>query len=318
MTTLRQHAEEYLAMRRALGFKLTTWGAKLMSFIAYLDAAGHTVITAEDALAWATSTPRGSTDPVHWARRLDVVRIFTRHLKTLEPATEIPPEDVLSRRYRRITPYLYSPGEIVALLLAASRLSPPLRSATWHTALGLLAVTGMRVSEVCRLDRDDVDLRHGVLTVRDSKFGKSRDVPMHASTTAVLAGYALVRNRLGPKSAGPAFFISTRGTRLDAANMSSTFARLLTAAGIAPVPGRRRQRIHDLRHTFTVATLLDWYRAGVDVQARLPLLATYLGHVDPKSSYWYLSGSPELLGLAAARLEHTFTALGSAEGGARP
>jgi integrase/recombinase XerD len=305
--TLRQRAEQYLAMRRALGFKLTTWGPKLMSFIAYLESLEHTVVTTDDAVAWATSTPRGSSDPVHWARRLDVVRIFARHLKTLDPATEIPPEDVLARRYRRITPYLYSPGEIVALLLAAGRLTPPLRAATWQTALGLLAVTGMRVSEACRLDRGDIDLRHGVLTVRGSKFGKSREVPIHSSTTAVLAGYALIRDQLRPRLAGPAFFISTRGTRLDAANMSHTFTQLLTAARIAPVPGRRRQRIHDLRHTFTVATLLDWYRAGVDVQARIPLVATYLGHVDPKSSYWYLSGSPELLALAAARLEYAFT-----------
>jgi integrase/recombinase XerD len=307
MTTLREHAEQYLAMRRALGFKLTTWGPKLMGFIDYLESLGTTVVTTDDAVAWATSTPQGSTDRVHWARRLDVVRIFARHLKTLEPATEIPPEDVLSRRYRRVTPYLYSPNEIVALLLAAGRLRPSLRAATWQTALGLLAVTGMRVSEVCRLDHSDVNLRHGVLTVRDSKFGKSRDVPIHASTRATLAGYALVRDRLAPLPVGPAFFVSTHGTRLDAANTSRTFARLLTAAGIAPVPGRRRQRIHDLRHTFTVATLLDWYRADVDVQARLPLLATYLGHVDPKSSYWYLTGSPELLALAAARLERAFT-----------
>jgi integrase len=307
MTLLREHAEQYLAMRRALGFKLTTWGPRLMSFIAYLESLEHTVVTTDDAVAWATSTPRGSRDPVHWARRLDVVRIFARHLKTLDPATEIPPEDVVSRRYRRITPYLYSPGEIVALLLAAGRLSPPLRAATWQTALGVLAVTGMRVSEVCRLDRGDVDLRHGVLTVRNSKFGKSRDVPIDPSTTAVLAGYALVRDQLRTRLAGPAFLVSTRGTRLDAANMSHTFARLLTTARIAPAPSRRRQRIHDLRHSFSVATLLDWYRAGVDVQARMPLLATYLGHVDPKSSYWYLSGSPELLGLAAARLEHAFT-----------
>lgn len=144
MTTLREHAERYLAMRRALGFKLATWGPKLMSFIAYLESLEHTIVTTDDAVAWATSTPRGSSDSVHWARRLDVVRIFARYLKALDPATEIPPDDVLSRRYRRITPYLYSPNEIVALLLAAGRLSPPLRAATWQTALGLLAMTGMR------------------------------------------------------------------------------------------------------------------------------------------------------------------------------
>lgn len=306
MITLRERAVQYLAMRRALGFRLTTWGARLMSFISYLEADGATVITTDAALAWATCTPRSSTDQVHWARRMDVVRIFARHLKTLDPTTEIPPDDILCRRYRRITPYLYSPAEISALLRAAGRLAPQLRAETWQTVLGLLAVTGLRVSEACRLDRDDVDLHLGVLTVRDSKFGKSRDVPVHASATAALRGYDRLRDYLCPAPVVPAFFVSTRGTRLDAANMPADFAGLLGAAGIAAIPGRRRQRIHDLRHSFTVATLLDWYRAGADVQARLPLLATYLGHVDPKSTYWYLSGSPELLALVATRLEHAF------------
>jgi integrase len=292
-------------MRRALGFKLTGWGRRLMSFVAYLDARGQAVITTESAVAWAIATP-ASSDRVHQARRLDVVRIFARHVKTFEPATEIPPADVLPHRYRRITPYLYSPQEITGLLLAAGRLAPPLRAATWQTVLGLLAVTGMRVSEACRLDVGDFDLDHGVLTVRDSKFGKSRDLPLHPTATATLRGYALVRERLAPAPVVPAFFVSTRGTRLDASNMPTTFARLLDTAGIAPVPRRRRQRIHDLRHSFTVTTVLEWYRTGADVQARLPLLATYLGHVDPKSSYWYLTASPELLALAAARLETAF------------
>jgi integrase/recombinase XerD len=305
VSTLRQQAEEYLAMRRALGFKLTTWGQRLMSFIGYLEQTGSTVVTTDAALVWATSTPT-STDTVYWARRLDVVRIFARHLKTLEAATEIPPTDALPHRYRRITPYLYSDTEIAALLLAAGRLTPQLRGETWQTVLGLLAVTGLRVSEACRLDRDDVDLRQGVLTIRDSKFGKSRDVPVHESTTAALRRYGLLRDYLCPRPVVPSFFVSTRGTRLDASNMPADFAKLLERAGIAPVRGRRRQRIHDLRHTFTVATLLTWYQSDVDVQARLPLLATYLGHVDPKSSYWYFSGSPELLGLTAARLERAF------------
>lgn len=293
-------------MRRALGFKLTTWGQRLMSFIGYLESTGAGHITIEAALTWATSTP-ASTDPVYWARRLDVVRIFARHLKTLDAATEIPPLDALPHRYRRITPYLYSPAEIVSLMGAAGALKPQLRGQTWQTVLGLLAVTGMRVSEACRLDRQDVDLDKGVLAVRDSKFGKSRDVPVHPSTTAALRRYDRLRDRLWPAPACPAFFISTRGTRLDASNMPADFAKLLHPAGIAPIPGRRRQRIHDLRHTFTVATLLQWYEDGADVQARLPLLATYLGHVDPKSSYWYFSGSPELLALAADRLERAFT-----------
>ncbi|MDQ2789264.1 MAG: tyrosine-type recombinase/integrase [Actinomycetota bacterium] len=306
MITLRQRAQEYLAMRRALGFKLSTWGAKLMSFISYLESTGANAITTDAAVTWATSTPRASTDAVHWSRRLDVVRIFARHLKTLDAATEVPPDDILPHHYRRITPYLYSPEEITALLAAAGRLRPALRGRTWQTVLGLLAVTGLRVSEACRLDHRDVDLKRGVLTVRDSKFGKSRDVPVHASTTAALRDYDRQRDQLCPAAAVPSFFVSTRGTRLDSANMPPTFAALLVAAGIEPVPGRRRQRIHDLRHSFTVATLLDSYRAGIDVQARLPVLATYLGHTDPKSTYWYFSGSPELLALAAQRLEHAF------------
>jgi len=307
MTTLREQAEEYLAMRRALGFKLTTWGGKLMSFVGYLESTGATVITTDAAVVWATSTPRASTDPAHWARRMDVVRIFARHLKTLDSATEIPPLDVLPHRYRRIDPYLYSSAEITALLQAAGRMAPRLRAQTWQTVLSLLAVTGMRVSEACRLDRDDVDLDTGVLTVRDSKFGKSRDVPVHDSTTTALRRYDLLRDQLCPaRPTTAAFFVSIGGTRLDASNMPADFAVLLEDAGIPPIPGRRRQRIHDLRHSFTVSTLLDWYRTGVDVQARLPLLATYLGHIDPKSTYWYLSGSPELLTLVAARLEHAF------------
>jgi integrase len=304
--TLREHAGEYLAMRRALGFKLTTFGWRLMSLVTCLEQAGTTVITTDAAVAWAAATRNGSTDPAYLARRLDVARIFARHMQVLDPATEIPPPDVLSRRYRRITPYLYQPEEIDAILRAAGELSPPLRGSTWQTLLGLLAVTGMRVSEACRLDRGDVSLDSGVLTVRDSKFGKSRDLPVHASAVLALRGYDRQRDRLCPHPATGAFFVSTRGTRIRSGNMPHTFAGLLDAAGIAPVPGRRRQRIHDMRHTFTVATLLDWYRDGADVQARLPLLSAYLGHVDPKSSYWYLSASPELLALAAARLEHAF------------
>ncbi len=304
--SLREHAGEYLAMRRALGFKLTTFGWRLMSFVTYLEQNGHAVITADAAVTWAASPARGSTDPAYLARRLDIARIFARHMQVLDPATEVPPPDALPRRYRRITPYLYPPEETAAILRAAGELSPPLRAATWQTLLALLAVTGMRVSEACRLGRGDACLDSGVLTVRDSKFGKSRDLPVHQTTVAALRQYARLRDRLCPDPSTEAFFVSTRGTRINSHNMPATFAALLDAAGIAPVPGRRRQRIHDLRHTFTVATLLEWYRDGAGVQARLPLLSAYLGHADPKSSYWYMSAAPELLALAAGRLEHAF------------
>jgi integrase/recombinase XerD len=248
MSTLRAAAEEYLAMRRALGFKLETQGRQLMSFTGYCEARGAERITAELALAWATQTSRGSSDEVYQSRRLMVVRIFARHLAALDPATEVPPEDMLPHHYRRIAPYLYSPGEITALMAAAGRLAPPLRAATWQTLIGLLAVTGIRNSEACHLDRDQVDLGAGVLTITDSKFGKSRQVFLHPTTVAALRGYQRRRDRWYPGPAAPSFFISTRGTRLNKHNLTHTFAVLLDDAGIQAPPGRRRPRIHDLRH----------------------------------------------------------------------
>ncbi len=249
---IRQRAQEYLAMRRALGFKLTTWGAKLMSFVGYLESTGARVITTDAAVAWATSTPRASTDTVHWSRRLDVVRIFARHLKTLDAATEVPPEDILAHHYRRITPYLYSPDEITALLQAAGRLTPALRGRTWQTVLGLLAVTcgsakpaaSTAATSTCNA------MSSRCATPNSASHATSRCTrpppPRCATTTA------------SATSSAPhpwwAAFVSTRGTRLDSSNMAPTFAALLAAAGIDPVPGRRRQRIHDLRHSFTVAT----------------------------------------------------------------
>jgi integrase/recombinase XerD len=305
VSAIRRHAEAYLAMRRTLGFKLTTFGQRLLSFVGYLEQRGTSHITTDAALAWATSTPR-STDQVHWSRRLMVVRSFARHLKALDPATEVPPADILPHHYRRVTPHLYPPGQIAALLDAAAALRPALRARTYQTLISLLAVTGLRTGEACRLDRADVDLDDGVLTVQDSKFGKSRQVPLHASTVAGLRAYGQARDRLCATTSTPAFLVSIRGTRLDAHNLSHTFAGLVDTAGIGVPSGQRRPRLHDLRHSFATATLLDWYRDGADVQARLPLLSTYLGHVDPKSTYWYLTGSPELLALAAARLDHAF------------
>ena len=239
--TLREHAEEYLAMRRALGFSLTTFGIRLGSFITWLESAGATVITSDAAIAWATATRRGSTDPAYLARRLDVARIFARHMQVLDPATEVPPMDVLSRRYRRITPHLYPPAEIAAILAAAGELSPPLRAATWQTILALLAATGMRVSEACRLDRGDAGLDAGVLTIRDSKFGKSRDIPVHPTTVTALRGYGQIRDRLCPAPVTTAFFVSTRGTRIDSHNMPHVFADLAEAAGITTAACRAGQ-----------------------------------------------------------------------------
>jgi integrase len=303
VSALRARAEEYLAMRRALGFRLTTQGRHLMSFVAFCEDRGADHVTTDLAIEWATQTTRGSSDAVYQARRLDVARIVARHLQALDPATEVPPDDVLSRRYRRIPPYLYPPQEITALMNAADGLEPPLRATTWRTLIGLLAVTGMRQGEACRLHRDDVDLRDGTLVIRDSKFGKSRQVFLHPTAVTALRAYQRARDRTFPRPQADTFLVNSRGGPLDGHNIQSTFAVLIAAAGIAAPPGRRAPRLHDLRHTFTVATLLGWYRDDGNVQARLPLLSTWLGHIDPKSTYWYLQAVPELLALAAGKLE---------------
>ena len=302
---LRARAVEYLAMRRALGFKLSAQGRVLMGFVDYAERRGASTVTTDLAVEWAMDTPR-STDQLWWARRLMVVRIFARHLKAFDSATEIPPDDVLVGHYRRTTPYLYSDQQVADLMAAAQQLAPPLRGHTYATVIGLLAVTGLRIGEAARLDRCDVDLDSGVLTIRDSKFAKSRAVPVHVTTVAALRHYAALRDTLRPSQACAAFFVSTRGTRLDPANTSHTFAELLDVAGIRAQPGVRRPRIHDLRHLFAVNTLLGWYRPEIDGDpaAMLPALSTYLGHVDPKSTYWYLQATPQLLALAAQRLEH--------------
>jgi integrase/recombinase XerD len=309
MSALRAAAGEYLAMRRALGFKLTTQGRHLMSFVRFCEERGGEHVTADLAIEWATRTAKGSGDEVYQARRLDVARIFARHLQALDPATEVPPGDVLSRRYRRIPPYLYSPEEVAALMSAADGLAPAMRAATWRTLIGLLAVTGMRQGEACRLERDDADLEAGTLVIADAKFGKSRQVFLHPTAVAALRAYEQARDRAFPEPRAATFFVNSRGGPLDGHNIQHTFAVLIAAAGIQAPPGRRAPRLHDLRHMFTVATMLDWYRDGGDVQARLPLLSTWLGHVDPKSTYWYLQAVPGLLALAAGRLE------GAAPGG---
>ena len=313
--SIREHAEQYLAMRRRLGFKLTVFGTRLLGFVSYLEAHDLTTITADAALAWATTTPR-SYDEVHWSRRLMVARIFARHMAVLDPATEIPPVDVLPHHYRRVTPHLFTDAQITELMDAATTLRPALRAQTWQTLIGMLTVSGLRVGEACRLDDDDLEDdaasnsgdavgAGALLTIRDTKYGKSRQVPIHASTLAALRDYQQQRDRVFPTATTSALLVTIRGTRLDA-NVSKTFAELVRTVGITPLAGGRAPRLADFRHTFCTATLLAWYRDEQDVQARMPALSTFLGHADPKSTYWYLTSTPELLALAAARLEHAF------------
>lgn len=301
MTALRQQAQDYLSLRRALGYKLIEVEKLLMQFINHLQDTGKLVITTADAVAWAQQSVTAA--PKWWQRRLSVVRSFACYLVTLDPATQVPPARLLRCFPNRTPPHLYSAADITALTQAAGRFRQPLRAATYQAVIGVLAITGLRIGEVVRLDRDDVDFDGGVLTVLDSKFGKSRQVLLHPTTVTVLRGYAQVRDQTVGAVGSPAFFVSTKG-RLLVNTLDYTFADLVDAAAIHTAPGVRRPRLHDFRHSFAVSTLLHWYHEGVDVQSRLPLLSTWLGHVSPASTYWYLQAAPELLSLAADRLEH--------------
>jgi integrase len=221
-----------------------------------------------------------------------MVRGFARYLQTVDPATEVPPTDLLpAGNYQPPTPYLYSDADITALMAAARALTPPLRAATFETFIGLLAVTGLRIGEAMRLDRGDVDWANRLLTVRNSKFGRSREVLCHDSTIAALRTYTARRDQLCPHPTSATLFVSSQGTRLTHHSVYPTFHKLVRQVGLRPQPPSRRVRVHDLRHSFAVRTLLRWYSDGGDVQARMPLLSTYMGHVKPTTTYWYYSDS---------------------------
>ena len=300
MTPLHEALGDYLRIRRQLGFQLREEGRLLDGFVGFLEQAGAERITTKLALMWATST---RAHP-HWhRRRLGVVRGFARYLATLDPASEVPSKDLLPAHRPRVAPYIYTDAEITALIAAAGRLTPPLRAARHQTLIGLLASTGLRPGEGLGLDRQDVDLRHGALHVRAAKHNKQREVPLHETTTAALREYARARDARFPEPATPAFFISSRGGRVRRQELNQTFAKLIREIGLEGRGRRARPRPHDLRHAFAVRTLIDFYRAGEDVDRKLPWLSTYLGHVNPASSYWYLEAVPELLELITSRIE---------------
>ncbi|HUG88041.1 MAG TPA: tyrosine-type recombinase/integrase [Actinomycetota bacterium] len=306
MSDLHQTLRDYLSLRRSLGFKLEREGALLPDFVAFLERSGSHVVTGPLALAWAKQ-PADAT-PYWWASRLTMVRGFARYARTLDERTEIPPQDILPRIRPRQQPYIYSDGDVTALMVATHRIPSPFRAHTYRTLIGLLASTGMRVGEALDLDCTDLDPKEGIVTVRDSKFGKSREVPLHPSTLEALDAYARDRHRRFSHPRSLAFFLSLAGTRLIYRNVHPVFLRLLEWAGLAD-RNPRRPRIHDLRHSFAVRTLADAYRAGLEVERQVPILSTYLGHVSPSSTYWYFSAVPELLGVAAGRLEESLGVL---------
>lgn len=300
MIPLGQALEDYLRIRRRLGFELKSDQLLLENFVAFLERAGAERITTELALMWARLPV--DARPHRWRQRLGIVRGFARYLATIDPDSEIPSKDLLPARQPRVAPYIYSPAEIGALIEAAGGLTPPLRAASHQTVIGLMATTGLRLGEALGLDREDVDLVDAALHVR-ARQTKQREVPLHPTTTEALREYARQRDRRWPTPQTPAFFLNARGGRLTKSEFNHRFAKLIGHVGLEGRGERVRPRPHDLRHTFAVRTLLDWYHAGEDIDRRMPLLSTFLGHVDPASTYWYLEAVPELMALISARLE---------------
>jgi integrase/recombinase XerD len=300
MSALNDALRDYLALRRALGHKLAEHERQLTRFAARLDAAGSGFVTMADTLAFVLDPdldPASSTP----AKRLMAVRGFARYLSAIDPRTEVPPAGLVSYRPSRRIPHLFSDQDVAAVARAARALTPSaFRAETLASLIVLLAVTGMRVGEALRLDCGDLDWDQAVIKVRDTKFGKGRDVAVAASTIEALAAYRHRRDRRQP--ATPRLFVSLAGTPVIYSSFALAFRQAVTAAGVG-ADGPARPRVHDLRHSFAVRTLAGWYRAGLDVEALLPRLSTYLGHREPRSTYRYLTATPELLGHAAARLE---------------
>jgi len=306
MNELHEALDDYLDIRQSLGFKVNRLGHELRQFVTFAENEGASYITVDLALRWAKQPAKAQ--PARWAQRLQIVRRFAVWRKVTDPQTEVPPVGLLPHSYHRKSPYIYSDKEIEMLLRATRELSSPkgLKGLTYFTMLGLISVTGIRVGEAIALDRETVDLEEGVLLISRTKFAKSRLVPVHESTRESLNRYAQERNRILPRASDPAFFISERGTRVAKSSIEYIFALISGQIGLrAPVKGRRHgygPRIHDMRHRFVVVTLLDWYRAGIDIEAEMPKLAAFLGHKTVSNTYWYIEAVPELLELASRRL----------------
>jgi integrase/recombinase XerD len=300
MSGLREGLHDYLALRRSLGYKLERAGAELESFVAFAEEVGSTHVRTEVALSWAL---RPANPESRWrADRLAMVRRFARYLHAVDPAHEVPPAGLIPGRRRRPAPFLYSGEQVVSLMQAARRLRSPIRAATVETVVGLLWSTGLRVAEVIRLDDADLDAQERALLVGASKGGRSRWVPVDDSVVAALLAYMALRDQVFPRRRCPSLFVSTVSHRLDSTNLGIAFRSVLAMTDIETTVGGRSPRLADLRHSFAVTTLIRWHAERRDVRALLPVLSTYLGHVSPASTYWYLSASPELLAAAAGRL----------------
>lgn len=300
MTALADAAVGYLAIRRALGHQLVGHGRLLEDFVAHLTAHDQTTVTIDAAIAWASVD---GASPATIGRRLSVTRCFATYLVAFDPTTQVPPWHLVSVGVKRRTPYIFSSAEVDALMAASGRLPSPLQAAGMTTLIGLMAATGLRTSEALHLDRSDVDLEAGRLVVRYSKYGKTRQLPLHPHTVTALEEYSRRRDQLCPQPAVTSLLLAADGSRLGQRPVSPTFRRLQTEVGISVPADQRRPRLHDLRHSFAVATLRDWHATGQDVQRQLPQLSAYLGHVNPAHTYWYLQAVPELMTVVADRLD---------------
>jgi len=303
MKSLAQAVADYLALRRSLGFKLREYGDCLHEFVSFLEKNGSSHLTNKLAVEYATQ--RQDEKPVSWSRRLGIIRGFARYRFGADPRTEIPPIGLLRFRSQRARPYLYSQAEIRRLLEAALEMKTQyqLQRHTYYCLFGLLAVTGLRLGEAIRLQPQDVDLAAGVLTVRGAKFGKSRLVPLHPSTRAVLRDYAKRRDEFLAGRPTPYFLMTGRGKRMEKSNLSLVFRALSRQIGIRKPGVRHGPRLHDFRHRFAIETLLRWYRSGEEIARRMPVLSTYLGHLNVSGTYWYLGSTPELITAASKLIE---------------
>lgn len=300
MRSLTDLVDDYLRVRRALGYKLEGTERVLHRFVAYLDAHGAVAVTIADAVGFSTAPPVVS--PRTQALRLSAIRCFTRWARCQNPDIEVPPARILPARPTRVAPYIYTDQEIQALLDAADTLQPELRAATYRTLIGLMAATGIRTGEALGLDIASFDPHRHALTVT-GKYGKIRRLPLHPTVGAALAGYLEQRRGFAPAADERALFVSTKGTRLHRSGVHPTFRQLTLTAGMGPASSSCRPRLHDLRHRYAVSTMLDAYRRGDDPAVVLPILSTWLGHTEPRDTYWYLTGTAELLEASAHRLD---------------
>lgn len=302
--TMTQHAQEYLDFRRSLGFQLKTEGKMLLKFAQFVDESDHSgPLTTELALRWSCLPDAASS--LYRARRLEVVRCFARFVAIFDEATEIPAQGLLGRAHRRIVPHIYSDREISDLLDVAGQLRPNggLRPQTFQILFGLLASTGLRISEALALQNDGLDMDQHLLTIRETKFRKSRLIPLHPTTAARLESYVRFRDQRVPLAEADTVLVSDGGTPLNYWTVRSTFRSICTRLGWKSNGGRHLPRLYDLRHTFACRRLQQWCRDGIEIDHAISALSTYMGHVRVTDTYWYLTGTPELFRAVVERFE---------------